>query len=217
MTHFAKQGPHKKADCSLCHQRALSRPAPLSVAQWKRVTPTQLDLSFPIRGRRCVECHRDEHNGNFGTDCELCHRPGDFKRVDVGKARSMRPLDHRGSYIRRHAALAETGNASAKLEPTCAACHGSKGCSHCHLTAAPSNHTAIFRARTHGAVASFDQSRCSLCHQQASCTMCHRRTPPLNHRGAWRTLHGYAAGGFGDSNCFVCHRRADCALCHRAN
>ncbi len=212
MTKFSKVGPHKKAACSSCHQ---ARTAPLSVAEWKNVPTTKTDLSFPVRGHRCFECHRDPHAGNFGTNCEVCHAPGGFNQVPVAKVRSMRPLDHQGLWVKSHSLLANLDDDVVVAKHSCATCHGAPGCSHCHRTRAPSTHTALFRVRTHGAIASFDSGPCSSCHQAASCTQCHRRTPPINHRGAWRTLHGYAAGGFGDSNCFVCHRRADCLLCHR--
>lgn len=214
MTKFQKIGPHKKAACFLCHQTRTAQSAALSVAAWKNVAVTKLDLTFPVRGHRCFECHSDPHAGNFGAECEACHAPGDFKRIAVA-ARSIRPMDHRGFWIRRHAALLDVDSEFGAVKRTCATCHGAPSCLHCHLSRSPSSHTAIFRVRTHGAVASFDPTPCSVCHQAASCLQCHRRTPPLNHRGAWRTLHGFAAGGFGDSNCFVCHRRADCALCHR--
>ena len=216
MTKFPKRGPHQKAACALCHQTRTAQTPPLSIDDWKKAAVTKLDLTFPVRGHRCSECHSDPHAGNFGTDCETCHAPSNFKRIEVAKVRSIRPMDHRGAWIRRHSSLADVDGELGSEKASCSACHGAPGCLHCHRTRSPRSHTALFRVRTHGAAASFDPNPCKVCHQAASCMQCHRRTPPLNHRGAWTTLHGYAAGGYGDSNCFVCHRRADCALCHRA-
>ena len=216
MTKFPRTGAHQKAECSLCHQPKPAQLSPLSVTDWKKLAPKKLDLSFPVRGSRCVECHSDPHGGNFGSECGKCHTPIAFNRPSVGAARWVRPANHLASWISSHAVLADD-DAEKQVQRTCAVCHGAPGCQHCHRTRSPRSHTGIFRIRTHGAVASFDPSPCRTCHQSASCTQCHRRTPPLNHRGAWRTLHGYAAGGFGGNNCFVCHRRADCSLCHRTH
>jgi hypothetical protein len=217
MTKFAKNGAHQKAACALCHQVRTAQTRPLSVTDWKKVAATKLDLTFPVRGHQCIECHSDPHGGNYGTDCQACHATASFKQILVGTARSVRPLNHQGSWVRGHAALADVDDELATGKGSCSTCHGAPGCLHCHRTQAPRSHTALFRIRTHGTVANFDPNACSICHQAASCMQCHRRTPPLNHRGAWRTLHGYASGGFTDSNCFVCHRRADCALCHRTH
>jgi len=121
----------------------------------------------------------------------------------VAAVKFMRPIDHRGFWVRRHAALADFDDELAPVKRTCSTCHGAPG-----LPTLPPHEVS---AQPHspvqsphpGAVASFDPSPCRVCHQEASCCQCHRRTPPLNHRGAWRTLHGFAAGGFGDSNCYV--------------
>jgi hypothetical protein len=214
MTRFAKQGTHRRVPCAQCHEARTAQTRPLSVEEWKRVGPTKLNLAFPVRGSRCFECHSDPHRGNFGTECETCHVPDSFQRI-TGAAKSVRPLDHRGAWVRRHSSLSDVDQELAPVKSTCSTCHGVPACQNCHRKRSPRSHTAMFRTRTHGAVAGFDPTPCGTCHQVASCTQCHRRTPPLNHRGTWRVLHGYAAGGFADSNCFVCHRRSDCALCHR--
>lgn len=216
MTRFIKNGTHRRVACALCHQPNTTLAHPPSIAEWKQTPVGKLDLSFPVRGHLCSECHADPHAAAFGSNCETCHSTSGFKRIGSA-AKSTRPSDHAGAWIRRHSALANSDDESAPVKSTCAACHGTPGCRNCHHNRAPPSHTALFRIRTHGAIASFDPTACSTCHQAASCTQCHRRTPPLNHRGAWRTLHGYAAGGFADNNCFICHRRADCALCHRTH
>jgi hypothetical protein len=215
MTKFARTGAHQDAKCALCHQPKGNNARPLSVAEWRRVIVTNLDRTFPVRGNRCVDCHRDPHSGSYGTACETCHSTHDFKNAAAARLTGLRPADHKGFWLRRHAALADQDEELSRRQSSCAACHGSPGCENCHRRRAPRSHTALFRIRTHGAAAAFDPQACSTCHRAPSCNQCHRRTPPLNHRGAWRTLHGYAAGGFTDSNCFVCHRRAECALCHR--
>jgi hypothetical protein len=216
MTKFQRTGAHGRAACALCHQPKSAQQKTLSVAQWRRTAPGPLDLTFPVRGKRCADCHSDPHNGNVGSDCEACHSTVSFQRISGGRAKFIRPKDHGGTWLRRHTTLPESDSEPGAEKRSCAVCHGAPSCSHCHRTRAPRSHTALWRVRTHGAAASFDPNACSTCHRAASCIQCHRRTPPLNHRGAWRTMHGYAAGSFVDNNCFVCHRKADCALCHRA-
>ncbi len=218
MTRFARTGVHRQAACALCHQARSAQNPPLSVAAWKQtnVATLTLDPTFPVRGNRCSECHSDPHDGNLGSDCAACHITSDFQRISGGRAKSIRPRDHGGSWLRRHTTLPENDDDPGAEKRSCASCHGTPTCSNCHRTMAPRSHTALWRVRTHGAAASFDPNACSTCHRAATCIQCHRRTPPLNHRGAWKQNHGFVAGGVSDNNCFVCHRRSDCTLCHRA-
>jgi len=217
MTKFARNGAHGQVACPLCHQARVEKNPPLSVAAWKQLSAAELTLDplFPIRGKRCNDCHADPHAGNYGVACEGCHGTSDFHKIAGGSGKTIRPRDHGGSWLRRHTTLPDNDADLGAEGRTCASCHGSPACTNCHRTNAPRSHTALWRVRTHGAAASFDPNACSTCHRAASCIQCHQRTPPLNHRGAWRQYHGFAAGGVSDSNCFVCHRRADCTICHR--
>jgi hypothetical protein len=214
MTRFQRSGAHASTACATCHQQLDKPVRPLTVAEWKQRKSKRLDLTFPVLGKRCIDCHYDPHGGNVGSDCAACHSATDFKRIYGARAKSIKPKDHGGSWLRRHTVLPENDGEFGTEERSCALCHGSPSCSRCHRTQAPRSHTAMWRIRTHGAAASFNPEACSTCHRAASCMQCHRRTAPLNHRGSWRTLHGFAAGSFSDNNCFVCHRRSDCALCH---
>jgi hypothetical protein len=214
MTRFPRSGAHLKAACSNCHGPRPARPAPRTVAEWKAVPDQPLDRSFPVRGIRCAECHTDPHRGYVGTSCGQCHTARSFREVGGARARVVKPLDHQGGWLRRHAVLPTSDREPGAEGRQCAVCHGSPSCRQCHRTHAPRSHVGLWRLKTHGFAAAFDQTRCQNCHESWSCIQCHRRTAPLNHRGAWRTAHGLAAGGFGNDNCSVCHRRADCARCH---
>lgn len=216
MTTFQRTGAHRTTACSHCHRTKNAKRAALSVAEWKQVKPRATDLHFPVLGKRCIDCHQDPHAGQYGSDCAACHTTDHFERITGGRAKSIRPKDHGGSWLRRHTILPESDSEPGAEKRACATCHGSPSCTHCHRVRAPRSHTGLWRARTHGAAAAFDPNACSTCHRAASCIQCHRRTAPLNHRGAWPSLHGFAAGGFAGNNCFVCHRRSDCAACHRA-
>lgn len=58
-------GAHGKLDCSACHER-LAQPSEVG-RTWGRA-----------RGRDCVDCHQDPHQGQFDrlgtTDCSRCHK-----------------------------------------------------------------------------------------------------------------------------------------------
>lgn len=58
-------GAHGKLDCSACHERLAA--------------PDQVGRTWGhARGRDCVDCHRDPHQGQFdrlgSTDCSRCHK-----------------------------------------------------------------------------------------------------------------------------------------------
>lgn len=58
-------GAHSRLDCSACHER-LAQPSDVG-RSWGRA-----------RGRDCVDCHTDPHQGQFerlgSTDCSRCHK-----------------------------------------------------------------------------------------------------------------------------------------------
>lgn len=215
MTAYPLKGAHKQTECAKCHQAKSTQTKALDVAAWKRTKAKALDLTFPVLGKKCIDCHSDPHQGRYGDACSACHSTMSFERITGGSAKGMRPKDHGGSWLRKHTTLPQNDGEVGAEKRACASCHGAPSCTNCHRTREPKSHTGLWRLRTHGKAASFDSEGCRTCHSAASCNQCHRRTPPMNHRGAWPRLHGYASGGFGDSNCFVCHKRADCARCHR--
>lgn len=213
MTDFRRTGKHRSVACARCHQPH-EKARPPTLAERRKAATPPLDRTFPVRGPRCADCHADPHHGYVGTDCAQCHTTASFRSVSGAGARVIRPRDHRGAWIRRHATEPPAeGNTGAGSNP-CSVCHGVPGCQNCHRSHPPRSHTGLWRLKTHGSAADFDSEPCRVCHSTGSCVACHRRTAPLSHRGTWGTRHGYAAGGFGNNNCFVCHRRADCASCH---
>lgn len=216
MTGFPLKGAHRGVDCALCHQPRSRTTGALSVTEWKKAEAPKLDRRFPVRGRKCSQCHTDPHHGYMGDDCDVCHSATNFYELTGPRARAILPGSHRGSWLRRHTWLPFSERDLRGNELNCSTCHGTPACRNCHRTQKPRSHTGLWRLKTHGFSAEFNPSSCSVCHQRSACTGCHRRTAPLNHRGAWRTVHGYAAGGFGASNCYVCHQRLDCLACHRS-
>jgi hypothetical protein len=211
MTNFVRLGAHLKVDCVFCHQPRPERPPP---AGWTRTThPPSLDRKFPVMGKRCADCHEDPHKGASGPDCQRCHGTSTFDVLSAD-ARRVRPIDHNGGWLGKHATLPFDDNDLAAEGRACGRCHGAPTCDRCHRTSPPRSHTAAWRLRGHGVAAAFDSEGCRTCHLTGTCVECHRTTRPLNHRGAWSTLHGYAAGTFADNNCYVCHSRGECQGCH---
>ena len=212
MTRFARTGTHQKTECGHCHRA--TRPASLERG-WTRLEPAgKPDRTFPLLGRRCVDCHADPHKGALGTACQQCHSTIDF-RLALAAARLQRPSDHDRGWLGRHANLPFDENDLSAEGRSCGRCHGTPSCDRCHRTMRPKSHTALWRLRAHGTAAAFDSERCRTCHVTSMCIQCHRTNAPLNHRGAWSKLHGFAAGTFADNNCYVCHTRAQCLACHQ--
>ncbi|MCK0192042.1 cytochrome c3 family protein [Arenibacter sp. F20364] len=76
LTDFTLKGSHQKTDCFSCHSRSSE---PLQAFQDRN----------NINENSCVKCHKDVHEGKFGTDCVKCHRETSFLAL-----RSMDFFDH---------------------------------------------------------------------------------------------------------------------------
>ena len=86
-------------------------------------------------------------------------------------------------------------------------------CEDCHRDQEPRDHTALFRTRTHGIVASIDRARCETCHQPDFCIRCHSEVSPRSHRGMWargRNTHCIACHipVASEPRCYTCHKSA---------
>jgi len=60
-------GGHQRVACRTCHDEGL--------------------MSAPSRGSRCVDCHRQVHEANFGNNCNRCHRGNKFLGIpeEIGR------------------------------------------------------------------------------------------------------------------------------------
>ncbi len=75
-THFRLLGKHKTTDCFECHKKTSD---PLTVFQDRN----------GVLENQCATCHKDPHEGKFGTDCAKCHQEKGFTAL-----RSMDNFDH---------------------------------------------------------------------------------------------------------------------------
>lgn len=61
-------GLHINVDCSKCHRNEKRNGKDFQVFK---------DIPFA----NCNSCHKDFHNGKFGTDCQSCHQTSGFKKI----------------------------------------------------------------------------------------------------------------------------------------
>jgi hypothetical protein len=66
-TLFPLKGKHKQAKCQECHQMAAT---PLTVFQDR----------LGVKTENCSVCHKDVHEGSFGTNCAECHSEDSFRK-----------------------------------------------------------------------------------------------------------------------------------------
>ncbi len=76
-TLFPLKGKHKQVTCKECHQ--LLTATPQNVFQDRKGVLTD----------QCVTCHKDVHEGSFGTNCAECHTETGFRKVQ-----NMDEFDH---------------------------------------------------------------------------------------------------------------------------
>jgi hypothetical protein len=170
-TRYPLEGAHARVRCEACHGRragsVVMRPA----------------------AARCIDCHRDPHNGPPGGDCGACH-----------SVQAMRPstVD-----VAAHARFTFALEGAHRAVP-CAACHASmsgarrsatttisftaqRTCAGCHDTP----HGAQFNARP-------DRGACDACHDAA----------------AWRPAARFDHEGDAAFSLAGGHARVPCARCH---
>ncbi len=154
---------------------------------------------------RCTACHKDNGIEIAGSNCAACH--GKDMRRSV-------PADHDSAWSIQHGAAARW-RVFDRHGKDCSTCHRNDACVSCHAKTQPRSHTSLWRLRTHGNAASFNEESCHTCHQTSACIRCHKETAPLSHKAGWKSLHGTAAGGDSAQHCAVCHGPKDCSTCHK--
>jgi hypothetical protein len=217
--------PHAKVQCASCHK------------------PAGKATRYKIKFAQCVDCHEDEHHGQFAgipwrNRCEQCHNGGTFKTTNytiVLHQKSSFPLTG------GHVAVA------------CVDCHkppeGSKvalyhfnqlSCTTCHedihkdefsermavhdKTGKPLGCEACHSTKEWEDLAKFDHAKTHFplegSHRAVACSDCHK---PPNMELNLRHVHFASAS----TACSVCHenphadqfgaRGSDCASCHNSN
>jgi hypothetical protein len=157
----------------------------------------------------CYTCHTqfgsESVSGKAGTECSLCHVPGDFGdekfsalQEALARGLSQEELD-RVLVPASHLAYmpAVPGSSIAENEDWI-----------------PKDHTEFFRTSSHGRKSLAPNAKCYSCHQEQGCSSCHQSERPRSHTPRFiRSTHGrYAL--MDRQKCASCHQADSCASCH---
>jgi hypothetical protein len=219
-TGFALKGGHKNLECLDCHA----------------------DRTYQGNDPACISCHaKDEpHNGQFGTDCGLCHTINRWNEIT---------FDHSGVVSQDCNACHITDRPANHYPGICSACHstnawkpatfdhgvaGATDCISCHSGAKPRNHYSGQCSACHSTnawkPATFNHSAAGA----TDCISCHNKDKPSNHysaqcsachnTNAWKpaNFNHQAAGA---TDCISCHSgnrpnnhfSGQCSMCHNTN
>ena len=163
---FPLSGAHLEAVCVTCH--------------W--------DGAFVGTPTDCVSCHQedDQHLGQFGGDCSVCHTTNRWSEVTFDHQLSRFPLS------------------GAHRNTPCLKCHVSgqyagtpMACFQCHRE--PSFHAGLFGLE------------CALCHSTSAWRPASFNGPhrfPMNHGGAGGTCATCHPAGYTAYTCYDCHEHS---------
>jgi len=185
--------------CSTCH----------NTSSWKNVTFDHSTTKFPLVASHsnvsckschsngvfkgtptnCYACHasKDNHNGQFGTDCGACHKPTKWSDVNFNHNNTAFPLSGKHLNVQCNACHA---NGVYRGTPTnCYACHASKdnhngqfgtNCGSCHSPSGWGNVTFNHNNTSFPLVGKHANLNCSKCHGNGvykgtsnQCVACH--------------------------------------------
>jgi hypothetical protein len=181
-TGFELIGGHAGLDCGRCHA----------------------DTTYKDADSSCYSCHAedDEHQGQFGTVCALCHSVYGWEDVH---------FDHSGDYAQDCQSCHQSDSPANHYPGQCSACHttdgwlpasfdhavaGATDCLSCHSGDRPANHFT---------------GQCSVCHSTSAwkpASFSH--TFPLNHGGAGEqcTLC-HTTSNYNVYTCYGCHEHSE--------
>lgn len=104
-TKFALEGKHKAQTCRTCHfdkansMNGIVKQQGLNFNQKEIKAGNSVVLQFTGLASECMECHTDEHEGQFAvenkTDCSKCHFPDGWKPVTFNHDNARFKLDGR--------------------------------------------------------------------------------------------------------------------------
>lgn len=126
---FILRYKHETVDCNKCHKTTKD------VIKFKnQLRPV---VQFKPLSNTCVECHKDQHNGSFGRQCQECHTEKNWKSTkDFHKNFTLSGVH----YMLDCAECHKDGKKLAGLSQQCLSCHqkddvhnGTQpNCSACH-------------------------------------------------------------------------------------
>ncbi len=192
-TRFPLVGAHKNTDCSKCHKRK--------------------DM-YKEKERRCEDCHKDPHKGEFKEECASCHTQNDWapRKFDHSRKAGFELKGAHNDAACKSCHIA--GGAYRKVSRYCNQCHadphfnqfGGKQCTQCHGETSWGPTEFSHGSTGYPLSGSHRSVECSACHANrlyrntaAVCASCHRTD--------FASAPGHAAGGYSQ----------DCTKCHLSN
>lgn len=203
--------------CSTCH----------NTSGWQNVTFNHGNTAFPLAGshanvacsachinnvykgtpKNCYACHasKDNHSGQFGTDCGACHKPTTWSDVTFNHGNTAFPLS--GLHNNVQCAACHTNGVYKGTPTNCYACHASKDkhsgqfgtdCGSCHNTSGWANATFNHNNTAFPLIGH---------HTQLACTACHKN-------GVYKGTASQCIACHGDKDQHNGQNGTDCSICH---
>ena len=170
-TPFPLVGLHATVPCQGCH----------------------INNQFAATPSDCYACHAkdDKHNGQFGTDCSLCHSPAGWLPASFDHSKSAFPLT--GAHVILQCTQCHVNNVFKGTPTDCVACHKD-----------PAYHQGLFG------------TKCDTCHSTSAWSPARfDRTHafPISHgnAGSCRDCHPQTLSGW---TCYSCHSEAEMSAKH---
>jgi len=179
-TGYNLEGKHAGLACNKCHFADH-----VATAERGAIKVTNLNKTFLGIPQNCVTCHKDQHQGRLGTNCQSCHNFTDWKAASVNKefdhSKTRYPLT--GLHLEVKCEKCHTPGTDGKPRYAglpfgqCNDCHADvhhgsfkQTCQTCHTTAG-------WKKITSGLSQNFDHSKTKYPllgkHLQVECTKCH--------------------------------------------
>ena len=210
---FKLTGAHKKVDCVKCH--------PV-----KKNEGVKTQFFKGIKFSSCTSCHKDIHEGKFGSNCEKCHTTVSFAKIkktnEFDHSKTNFPLKGKHKTVKCYQCHGKKFKAKIKYKQ-CSDCHSDfhKGelirngvnpdCANCHNVSGFSNYK--FGIEEHNQT----EFKLTGSHLAVPCSSCHKTK---NKTKTWKFK-------FSSFNCLACHENIhknfmsekyvksdNCSFCH---
>ena len=213
-TNFALTGGHAKVDCNQCHK--------IEMRNGKKFQQFA-DVPF----KNCNSCHKDPHQGEFGTDCKSCHSTESFAKMKSTSAFNHsltgfelegkhKSLDCKQCHDNRVGTKGDYKEFEKSKPINCLTCHKdvhdgklSTDCKSCHTQQSFS--IKNIRADFDHQLTGFELKGK---HNQVDCRKCHTQTymtAPIKNDMCKDCHQDYHKGDFNamqPNDCNVCHSEA---------
>jgi len=216
-TAFPLTGKHVNVQCQACHKNGVFKG-----------TPTD-----------CYSCHaaKDNHNGQFGTNCGSCHNPSGWQNVTFDHNKSAFPLT--GKHVNVQCSACHKNGVFKGTPTDCYSCHAAKdnhngqfgtSCGSCHNPSGWQNVTFDHNKSAFPLTGQHVNVQCSACHKNGvykgtptDCYSCHAAKD--NHNGQFGTSCGSCHNPSGWQNVTFDHNNTafplighhtnlSCSKCH---